>query len=147
MTVLAHVHQVIYASAACVPFSDNDLAALLLRAREKNERIGVTGLLLYHEGSFLQALEGGEAALNELYSTISADKRHKQIVRLLAREVPDRHFAGWKMGFVSMSSISKTLPGFSDYLSHRGELDAKADAATRVLSAFRDGRFHNHVKL
>jgi hypothetical protein len=141
------VYQVIYASAAAVPFSESDLSTLLLRARANNERLGVTGLLLFHEGSFLQVLEGEEAALEALFSIISADKRHDHVVKLLAREVADRHFAGWNMGFVSMSAISKTLPGFSDYLRHRGEPEATADAAARVLSAFRDGRFRNHVKL
>ena len=146
MTVACSVYQVIYSSAAAVPFSENDLATLLLRARGNNERLGVTGLLLYHEGSFLQALEGDEAVLESLFSVISKDKRHERVVKLLGREVENRHFDGWKMGFVSMSSVLKALPAFSDYLRHRGEPDAKADAAARVLSAFRDGRFRNHVK-
>jgi Sensors of blue-light using FAD len=147
MTVALCVYQVIYSSAAAVPFSESDLSRLLLRARANNERLGITGLLLYHEGSFLQALEGDEAALDSLFATISADKRHDHIVKLLARELNERLFAGWNMGFVATSSIAKNLPGFSDYLRHRGEADAKADAAARVLSAFRDGRFRNHVKI
>jgi hypothetical protein len=141
------VHQVIYSSAAVVAFSENDLASLLLRARGNNERLDVTGLLLYHEGSFLQALEGDEEVLSALFSAISGDKRHHHIVKLLAREVDGRYFAGWQMGFVAMSSISKTLPGFSDYFRQRGEPDAKAGAATRVLSAFRDGRFRSYVNV
>jgi Sensors of blue-light using FAD len=145
MSVSPKVHQVIYSSAEVVPFSENDLSTLLLRARSNNERLGVTGLLLYHEGSFLQALEGDEAVLDALFTTISRDKRHNRVVKLLGRAVEERHFSNWKMGFVAMSTIAKTLPGFSDYLRQRGELAGKADAATRVLSAFRDGRFHNHV--
>lgn len=147
MTVVPSMHQVIYSSAATAPFSERDLATLLLRARLNNERLDITGLLLYHEGSFLQVIEGDEAPLESLFLTISGDKRHNRIVKLLAREVEERHFAGWKMGFVSMSSLAHTLPGFSDFLRHRGELDAEADAANRVLSAFRDGRFRNHVKV
>ena len=141
------MYQVIYASAAAVPFSESDLSTLLLRARANNQRLGITGLLLYHEGSFLQALEGDEGAVGALFSTISGDKRHDHIVMLLARELDERYFAGWQMGFVSTSSIAKTLPGFSDYLRHRGEPGARADAAARVLSAFREGRFRNHVKI
>ena len=147
MTVRFGVYQIIYSSAAAVPFSDNDLATLLLRARSNNERLGITGLLLYHDRSFLQVLEGDTAVLESLFSIILRDKRHDHIVKLLAREVDDRHFAGWKMGFVSMSSVPTTLPGFSDYLRQRGEPGAKADAAARVLAAFRDGRFRNHVKI
>jgi Sensors of blue-light using FAD len=141
------VHQIIYSSAATVPFSESELATLLLRARSNNERLGVTGLLLSHEGSFLQALEGERAVVDTLFSVISRDKRHDRIAKILTREVEDRHFAGWKMGFVAMSTVAKALPGFSDYLQNRGEANGGADAAARVLSAFRDGRFHNHVKL
>ena len=142
---LSGVHQVIYSSAAVVAFSENDLSTLLLRARSNNERLGVTGILLHHEGSFLQALEGDEAVLDALFTTISRDKRHDRIVKLLARKIEQRHFSDWKMGFVAMSAIAHTLPGFSNYLAYRGDLAGKADAATRVLSAFRDGRFHHHV--
>ncbi len=141
------MHQVIYSSAAVEAFSESELATLLLHARGNNERLGVTGLLLYHEGSFLQALEGDEEVLSALFSTITRDKRHHHIVKLLAREVDGSHFAGWQMGFVAMSAISKTLPGFSDYLRHRGEPDATASAATRVLSAFREGRFRSYVEV
>jgi hypothetical protein len=147
LTVLLFVHQVIYSSAATVPFSESDLSALLLRARANNARLAVTGLLLYHEGSFLQALEGEQAALESLFLTITGDKRHDHILKLLARDVEGEHFAGWQMGFVAVSTIAKTLPGFSDYLRHRGESQGKADAAAHVLSAFRDGRFRNHVKI
>ncbi|MEI9937362.1 MAG: BLUF domain-containing protein [Pseudomonadota bacterium] len=141
------MYQIIYSSTAAVPFSERDLSTLLLRARGNNERLGVTGLLLSHENSFLQALEGDEAVLEALFLVISRDKRHDQIVKLLVRNVEGRHFAGWRMGFVAVSSIAKTLPGFSDYLRHRGERDGTADAAARLLSAFRDGRFHNHVRV
>jgi hypothetical protein len=140
------VHQVVYSSAATLPFSDSDLSALLLRARNNNQRLGVTGLLLHHEGSFLQALEGDEAVLETLLATIKRDKRHDRLVMLVRRQVEGRHFPDWQMGFVALSSVPRTLPGFSDYLRHRGESNATADAAARVLSAFRDGRFRSHVQ-
>jgi len=141
------VHQVIYSSAATVPFSEADLTTLLLRARQNNARLQVSGLLLHHEGSFLQVIEGDEATLDTLFSVISRDKRHDRIVKLLSREVPERHFAEWKMGFVSMSALAHSLPGFSDFLRHRGTPNANAEAAARVVSAFRDGRFRSHVKV
>ncbi|HEY0468187.1 MAG TPA: BLUF domain-containing protein [Polyangiaceae bacterium] len=141
------MYQIIYSSVAARPFSESDLSTLLLRVRRTNERLGVTGLLLSHEGCFLQALEGNEAVVETLFLAISRDRRHHHVVKLLAREVEGRLFAGWKMGFVAMSAVAKTLPGFSDYLRHRGEVDGSADAALRVLSAFRDGRFHGHVEI
>ncbi|MEO6602119.1 MAG: BLUF domain-containing protein [Polyangiaceae bacterium] len=143
--VADNVHQVIYSSAAVTPFTEPDLGSLLLRARANNARLGVSGLLLHHEGSFLQVLEGKREVLDPLFRTISLDKRHDRVVKLLDREVDERHFADWKMGFVSAASIAKQLPGYTDYLRHRGEVSKAADAADRVLAAFREGRFRSHV--
>lgn len=126
-------------------FTESELASLLLRARTNNARLGVSGLLLHQEGSFLQVLEGEANMLNSLFHTISLDKRHNRVVKLLEREVDERHFAEWKMGFVSVASLSHSLPGYTDYLRHRGEVAKAADAADRVLAAFRDGRFRSHV--
>lgn len=139
------MQQLIYSSAAAVQFTEKDLASLLLRARSNNARLGVSGLLLHHEGSFLQVLEGDSEVLSSLFATISNDKRHGRLVKLLDRQVEDRHFAEWRMGFVAVAALSQALPGFSDYLRHRGDSAKAADAADRVLSAFRDGRFRSYV--
>ncbi|MEO8905904.1 MAG: BLUF domain-containing protein [Polyangiaceae bacterium] len=139
------MHQVIYSSAAVTPFTESDLTSLLLRARGNNARLAVSGLLLHHEGSFLQVLEGEASVLNSLFHTISLDKRHNRVVKLLEREIDERHFAEWQMGFVSVALLSHQLPGYTDYLRHRGEGGKAADAADRVLAAFRDGRFRSHV--
>jgi hypothetical protein len=143
--VLGPVYQIIYSSAAAVGFSETDLASLLIRARQNNGRLAVSGLLLHHDGSFLQVLEGDTAVLESLFAIICADKRHNRIVKLLGREVAERHFGDWKMGFVSAAALAHELPGYSDYFRHRGEATKAADAAERVLSAFRDGRFRSHV--
>ena len=139
------MYQVIYSSAATTPLTDAELASLLLRARTNNLRLGVSGLLLHHDGSFLQVLEGDRAVLEALFASICLDKRHNRIVKLLEREVEERHFAEWKMGFVSVGNLVQTLPGFSDYLRHRGDATKAGDAAERVLAAFRSGRFRSHV--
>jgi hypothetical protein len=62
------MYQVFYSSAALVPFSDAELTDLLAVSRANNLRLGVTGMLLYHDGSFLQALEGEETIVERLYA-------------------------------------------------------------------------------
>ena len=140
------MHQVVYSSAAVVPFTEAELTELLARARLNNDRLGVSGMLLYHEGSFLQVLEGDAAVLEGLFTTISADKRHHRIIALLRREVDERHFGGWKMGFASMKNLPANLPGYSDNLRLRGDRAESAHAAVRLMAAFRDGRFHSFVQ-
>jgi FAD-dependent sensor of blue light len=139
------MHQVVYASAAVEAFSEAELSELLSRARMKNERLGVTGMLLYHEGSFLQVVEGREEVLEALFRTISKDQRHHRIVSLLRRPVQERQFGNWKMGFASAKNLPNHLPGFSDYLRLRGDPTEAGNAAARLLAAFREGRFHSYV--
>jgi Sensors of blue-light using FAD len=141
------VNQVIYQSAAVAPFSEGELMELLAVARANNARLGVTGMLLYHEGSFLQTLEGDEQVLENLYARISKDKRHHRLVTLLRRQVDERYFDQWQMGFASMKHLPPNMPGFSDYLRSRGNAIESANAAARLLAAFRDGRFRSYVQL
>ena len=139
------MHQVVYSSAAVAPFSEAELTALLARARVNNERLGVTGILLYHDGSFLQVLEGQEPVLDALLQVISGDKRHHRVVQLLKRQIETRHFDQWRMGFVTMKTLPKNLPGYSEYLRFRGDPVEAGNAAVRLLAAFREGRFHSYV--
>ncbi|MHB1206888.1 MAG: BLUF domain-containing protein, partial [Rhodospirillaceae bacterium] len=77
--------QLIYASAAVKPFTPEALKVLLAKARAKNSAAGITGMLLYHAGSFLQALEGPNDAVASLFKVIEKDPRHTT-VRLLFRD-------------------------------------------------------------
>jgi hypothetical protein len=137
--------QIIYTSVAVAPFSELELTRLLMLARANNTRLGVSGMLLYDDGSFLQAIEGEAPVLEALFQRISGDPRHGRVAMLLRREIDARHFGDWSMGFVASKYLSRNLPGYSDYLRLRGEPDKSANAADRVLAGFREGRFRSYV--
>jgi len=71
----------IYASAATRHFETAELTALLQAARKHNDGAGLTGMLLYTEGSFFQVLEGVPDAVEALYARIELDKRHEQVTK------------------------------------------------------------------
>jgi Sensors of blue-light using FAD len=140
--------QLIYASAASKPFSAVELRELLRLARAKNERLDITGMLLYHEGSFLQVLEGPDSAVNPLLETIAKDKRHDKVLLLLRREIEARNFGEWKMGFVDVDPKAQSLPGFRDYFkSHASFLELQGDPkmVERILDGFHDGQWRQHI--
>ena len=70
----------VYVSLANQEMSDNHLQTMLQKAREKNERLSITGMLLYRDGFFMQALEGELADIESLYDTISKDPRHSDLI-------------------------------------------------------------------
>jgi len=98
------IESVTYRSEAARPPSPSDLEAMLARARARNHSIGVTGMLLYDGGRFLQTLEGPPAALDQVWSSILRDPRHGGIEILSRHIVPSRLFSGWDMQLYSRKS-------------------------------------------
>ena len=89
----------VYTSVATVSFSEVDLALLLAVSRANNTPRDITGLLLYSEGSFIQALEGPERAVRRTLATIAADTRHRDVRTVDEITDGDRRFGSWAMGY------------------------------------------------
>ena len=83
----------VYVSAAVTWFSDRELRALLAQCRLSNAQTGITGMLLYKDGNFMQALEGEERTVRALEARIAADRRHQGMVTLLSGHTAQRQFS------------------------------------------------------
>jgi hypothetical protein len=100
--------RLLYASRA-VDTSPEAIEAILTQSRHHNPECGITGILCYGGGIFLQALEGGRMAVSELFGHIQRDPRHKDVMLLHYEEISARRFAGWTMGQVNMSKINTSI--------------------------------------
>ena len=144
-----NLFEYIYASAATQEVATRDLMELLRRARENNTRLIITGMLLHHEGSFIQILEGPENSVQSLFEIISRDERHTNILLLSKRMVEERSFGDWGMGFADTGCLGREdLEGFCDLLLSSAtalKMEQQADRAHQVLLKFREGRYHQHV--
>jgi hypothetical protein len=108
-----------YVSTQTHPMTNEDLLELLNGCREKNARVGVTGLLLHRDDSFFQILEGGEEEVRTLFEKISADKRHDRIEVVTQGPTTSRDFSDWQMAFIELDGQDfSALPGFSDVLKN-----------------------------
>ncbi|NBX15008.1 MAG: BLUF domain-containing protein [Betaproteobacteria bacterium] len=96
------------------------IEAILGQSRQFNPSTGITGILCYGGGIFLQAIEGGRAAVSDLYAHIQKDPRHKDVVLLLYEEISERRFGGWTMGQVDVARVNTNI--LLKY-SERSELD------------------------
>jgi hypothetical protein len=105
----------IYLSAASHLFSNDELLAILNKSRDNNTSLGVTGILLYHEGSVLQILEGEEQAVDTVFNAIKRDTRHKGIIKMIDCAIAERSFSDWSMGFKIVSDEDwAKLSGYFD---------------------------------
>ncbi len=90
---------VAYLSSSATLFSEAELEALLLQARSFNRSVGVTGVLLHHDGSFFQYFEGPHDGVAQVYARIHRSRRHHTIFELYRGPITQSFFAHWQMGF------------------------------------------------
>jgi hypothetical protein len=93
------MHRIIYLSSGIKIFSDEEINDLLKVSRNNNEKNGITGLLLYSDGNFIQILEGEKEAVVNTYKKIVNDVRHRNIILVISEPIKKRNFKDWKMGF------------------------------------------------
>lgn len=112
------MYTLVYVSSAVNPLTQAELAGLLAKSRANNESLGISGMLLYKDGNFMQVLEGEEKQVLALSAKISRDPRHHGLMVLLKEHQPERTFSEWSMAFRDLNSEEvKRLPGFSEFLN------------------------------
>ena len=100
--------RLLYASRA-IDKSPEAIDAILAQSRHYNPTCGITGILCYGGGIFLQAIEGGRMPVSELYGHIQRDKRHTDVALLLYEEITERRFSGWTMGQVNLQKLNHSI--------------------------------------
>lgn len=138
----------IYTSAASRPLSTGELEALLHDARDSNERLGVTGMLLYTGQTFFQVLEGSEPVVDALYSRIRHDERHHRAVAIVREPIAQRAFGEWSMGYATLADGDRTaLPGLNDFFGNGTCFTSLTSGrAKKLLSAFAKGRWRGRIQ-
>ncbi len=101
--------RLVYASRAVAAVDQEELQAILRQSKQNNPKDGVTGLLCYSDGIFIQALEGGREVVNRVYNRIASDARHTQVELLCYDEIGERRFAGWSMGQVNLQRLNPAM--------------------------------------
>ena len=131
----------VYVSSATEPFSPAELVTLLEKARRNNALVNVTGMLLYKNGNFMQAIEGDDVVINELHDRIQRDPRHRGMITLLKRPIEERQFDNWSMGFVDLlDPVVRELPGYNEFLDASltsPDFCANPSRAQKLLMSFK----------
>jgi hypothetical protein len=105
---MSDLRTIVYASTAVAPFDVPQLEALLVEARARNRQRGITGVLLYCDGSFMQCLEGPGTVVRETFELIRASRRHTGIIELLDAPIQARSFRYWQLG-LAVPNASEVL--------------------------------------
>lgn len=136
------LYQVIYASVSTRPIEEEELLTMLKLAREKNAGLGITGMLLHCDKSFIQVLEGPKNHVMDLFRAIQQDPRHGRLVILFEGPIKHRSFSQWSMGFKrpSQEELAR-LEGYTSFLEVGDDPQAiknYSSVALKLIGAFRE---------
>jgi hypothetical protein len=135
------LHQIIYLSHSVVTMSSAELIELLEKSRRNNLALGITGLLLHADRSFIQTIEGEPDAVRTLLAKIKRDPRHAGLTLVADEPVESRSFGDWSMAFREITrNEAAMIPGFLQDQANLTPAD-KDLARTLMLTFFRTSGF------
>lgn len=114
-----------------------ELASILETSARRNPKLGITGVLIYDRGRWVQLLEGPAASVDALLDDIEDDLRHALFQILWRTPAATRMFEQWSMAF--MNADAAPLPANAETSWERAgpmELDARLAFAADHLSEF-----------
>ncbi|MDN3724514.1 BLUF domain-containing protein [Aequorivita sp. SDUM287046] len=109
-------HTICYLSKQAGPLQDSELEALFNFILGKNLTLNITGALLSTNDFFLQILEGKKDTIDEIFSKIRKDKRHRNILTILNQKIENRIFNTYEANF-SILKTKEDIVKLNTYLS------------------------------
>ena len=103
------LNRLMYASKTAEALNPASLQALLDHARAANERRNITGMLAFDSRWFLQVLAGDRHVVNEVFSRIAADPRHRRVELREVAATEERRFARWSVAFAAADAPHRDL--------------------------------------
>lgn len=133
------LHRLLYTSRIAIPPADlqDEIGQIIQASIRRNREVAITGLLLVHDGWFLQALEGPAEAVLTTYGRICGDRRHSDAKVIHAGPAEARSFADWNMCARSITPADDAILDTLRIRSRFEPQDLGPRAALRLLQAVR----------
>lgn len=132
--------RLVYVSSADGELAAAELQRVLDSSVHHNVKQCITGMLLYSNGSFMQILEGAEAAVTETYARIVLDPRHMGVILIDLGPIEKRSFGRWNMGFKHLEPTDVTAhPAYAPFFSDgfdAASIGAEPGVALEMLRQF-----------
>ena len=104
------IYNILYCSHATALMGEAELEKIVKSSQLNNPARGVTGLLAFGGGMFLQWLEGPRDEVEALMTVLKSDPRHETIVRLqVLSDLSERLYPRWAMQFAEPNEIREIL--------------------------------------
>ena len=133
------LYTLVYHSKALIDFDRHAMHSLLFVSRRNNMAKHITGVLLYADGHFIQVLEGKKPLVLDLYQTIQNDTRHVQVRTIYEKQIQEREFADWSMGYKELTRTEfRNIPSLNMFLGEEtGEWEKNSVEVYKLLVQFK----------
>ncbi len=142
----ANLVSIVYVSSGVRQFEKQGVIDILQVSRRNNTRLGITGILVYQDGNFMQVLEGTEQDLSELMRSIERDDRHRGVIVLLKKAITERQFPQWSMAFKDLNELpAEDAAAFSPFLQGSAiddQFRSRSEACYKLLLRFKSSLQH-----
>lgn len=132
------IRQIVYVSSGVREYAPDEVEKIADAGRRNNAGNGITGILLYYNGNFMQLLEGVPDVVAETFERISSDDRHSGILKLQDSIVWKRAFPDYQMGFCTISSeAALPVSELFEKLPYGWGVKADAEIGKSISALFR----------
>jgi len=140
---MTEITSIVYSSNAMGNFrTREDRQQLKTHSQTANAKRGITGLLIFAEGTFVQVIEGPAAEIDPLYAKIAQDLRHSEVKLLARSQGPTRLFSKWSMGIIETEDEPEPRVSLDDRLHAIAKLSLQTQSesvpTSRFIEAFLD---------
>lgn len=141
---MALIHLVYLSSLVDISL-ESEIPKILEASVRNNPVTGITGMLLYCDGNFIQVLEGEADAVLEVFDRICADSRHRDIFEVMREPIAEREFAQWSMGYNHIKDgVLRKFPKYVPLFKYRRDDPALAVSPGTAMELLRQFTLENH---
>ena len=129
MQTTTGLQEILYVSTLAADAPLRVVADIAVKSRSNNQRLDITGLLIFDGMHFCQQLEGSAQELAALMERIRQDPRHTDVAILHQGPLDQRRFRRFSLGYTSAEDV--------DALERLQQLQGQAavDAFLAMLSS------------
>lgn len=133
------IYRILFHSRASFRMKEEEVFKILSKSKVNNKKAGLTGILLYVNGHFMEFLEGEERVVKAMFKKINQDPRHDDSKIVLQGVSPNRLFDGWNLAYKAhtvqdLKDIQEANQ--PDYFDLTQELVKDSDIAFSFLRQF-----------
>ena len=106
------LRRIAWSSALAPSFSTGRLNEIIAPVRRNNERLHISGMLVFTGSHFLGIHEGDERDLGRLRPSLEVDTRHRELTRIGDELCGERWFRTWLVGYSNDPGVDKQIKAF-----------------------------------